>query len=84
MLNKNRLMGAIACAGLTQKELAERIKMSKNTMNSKINGKSYFDTLQIEKICNELGIVDDYEKAVIFLGKSSQNRDELTTIKRIS
>lgn len=84
MLNKNRLMGAIACAGLTQKELAKRIKMSKNTMNSKINGKSYFDTLQIEKICNELGIVDDYEKAVIFLGKTSQNRDELTTIKRIS
>ena len=84
MLNKNRLMGAIACAGLTQKELAKRIKMSKNTMNSKINGKGYFDTLQIDKICNELGIFDDHEKASIFLGRSSQNRDKFSDIKRIS
>lgn len=84
MLNKNRLMGAITCAGLTQKELAKRIGMSKNTINSKINGKGYFDTFQIDTICRELGIEDNYEKAMIFLGKTSQNRDEKTINKKVS
>lgn len=76
MVNKNRLMGAIMGAGLNQRKLASRIGMSKNTMNSKVNGRSFFDTQQIDKICEVLEIDDNIEKALIFLSKTSQNRDK--------
>lgn len=35
MLNKNRLVGAIAGAGFTQRKLAIKIGISKNTLNKK-------------------------------------------------
>lgn len=78
MLNKNRLMGAIANSGLTQKELAKRIGVSKNTLNARINGKGYLNTNQIDKICEVLNIESDNEKVRIFLNGSSQNRDKET------
>ncbi len=49
--------------------------MTKNTLSAKINGKSYFDTKQIEDICKELDIYDDGEKIKIFLYQPSHNRD---------
>lgn len=76
MLNKNELLGEMARAGLTQRELALRIGMSKNTLNSRINGKSFFDTEEIDKICAVLNIEDGRQKSKIFLFKTSQNRDE--------
>ncbi|MDL2235420.1 helix-turn-helix domain-containing protein [Christensenellaceae bacterium OttesenSCG-928-L17] len=76
MLDKNRLLGAIAAAGHSQRSLAEALKISKNTLNSKINGKTSFDTELIDQICNELRIVDYIERARIFLFNPSQNRDE--------
>ena len=42
--------------------------MSKNTLNSKVNGKIPFNTVEIERICEKLGIHDGAEKASIFLG----------------
>lgn len=75
MLNKNMLLSKMVAAGYTQKKLAEAMKVSKNTINSKINGRSYFDTRQIETICNLLGIVSNSEKSEIFLGTISHNRD---------
>lgn len=41
--------------------------MSKNTLNSKVNGKIPFNTIEIEAICEKLGITDPAEKALIFL-----------------
>ena len=41
--------------------------MSKNTLNSKVNGKIPFNTDEIERICTSLSIVDPVEKASIFL-----------------
>lgn len=76
MLNRDEFMGAVAKSGLTNRELARRIGISKNTLSSKVNGKSFFDTEQIDKICNVLGIEDDKIKVKIFLSKKSQNRDE--------
>lgn len=76
MLNKNEFLGEMARAGLTQKELALRVGMSKNTLSSRINGKSFFDTEEIDKICDVLKIEDGRQKSKIFLHKSSQNRDE--------
>lgn len=66
MVNKNEFRSAVAKVGLTHEELAKRIGMSKNTLSSKLNGKGYFNTEQIDKICEELNIVDDREKINIF------------------
>lgn len=62
-----KLKGKIAEAGYSQRSLAAELGMSKNTLNSKINGKIPFNTLEIERICEKLGIVDGTEKAAIFL-----------------
>lgn len=75
MIDKNRLLGHIVSNGYTQKTLSEQLNISKNTLNSKINGKTAFDTVLIDKICELLDITDDMEKARIFLNSSSQNRD---------
>ncbi|MEL7609527.1 MAG: helix-turn-helix transcriptional regulator [Bacillota bacterium] len=77
MINKNKLMGYIAAAGHSQKSLAETLKISKNSLNSKINGKKQFNTLEVESICGVLNITDDREKVLIFLAGTSQNRDNM-------
>ncbi len=64
---QNKLKGKIVEAGYTQKSLAKEIGMSKNTLNSKINGKIPFNTDEIERICSCLSIVNPVEKASIFL-----------------
>lgn len=63
----NKLKGKIVEAGYSQRSLAAAIGMSKNTLNSKINGKKPFNTVEIERICEKLGIYDGAEKAHIFL-----------------
>lgn len=75
MLDKNKFRGAVASAGLTHYELAERMGISKNTLSSKVNGKGSFDIKQIDSICDILGIDDVFERAQIFLAKMSQNGD---------
>ena len=64
---QNKLKGKIVEAGYTQRSLAKEIGMSKNTLNSKINGKIPFNTDEIERICICLSIVNPVEKASIFL-----------------
>ena len=76
MLNKNLLKSAIARAGMTQEKLAEAIGVSSNTLSAKLLGKSFFDTEEIDKICAVLSIVDNNEKANIFLAPASHFRDE--------
>ncbi|MBU5453343.1 helix-turn-helix domain-containing protein [Pseudoflavonifractor sp. MSJ-30] len=68
----NKLKGKIAEAGYSQRSLAEALGMSKNTLNSKVNGKIPFNTVEIQQICARLGIHDLQEKASIFLDQSSQ------------
>jgi len=72
LLNKNKLRGAIVAAGMTQNEVAARIGISRNTFSAKVNGKTCFDSDQIEKICQIVGIIDPAEKANIFLSESSR------------
>lgn len=71
-MQTNALRGKIAAAGYNQNSLAlamrqKGIKMSKNTLSKKVNGKAPFDTDEIVCLCRLLGIVDDSEKAFIFL-----------------
>lgn len=77
MLDKNLLRSAIARAGMTQEKLAEAIGITSNTLSAKILGRSYFDTEEIDKICDVLSIVDNNEKADIFLAPPSRFRDEM-------
>lgn len=64
----NKLKGKIVEAGYSQRSLALELGMSKNTLNSKVNGKIPFNTVEIERICDKLGIHDVAEKASIFFG----------------
>ena len=57
MVDKNRLMGHIISKGYSQRTLSEKIGVSKNTLNSKINGHSSFDVDLIEKICDTLNMI---------------------------
>lgn len=76
MLNTNKLRGKISEAGLSQRKLAQLIGISENTISSKMNHHSCFDTNEIDRICKALGITSDSEKVEIFLADISQNRDE--------
>ena len=76
MLDRNLLKAAIARAGMTQEKLAEAIGITGNTLSAKILGRSYFDTEEIDKICDVLSIVDNNEKADIFLASPSRFRDD--------
>lgn len=71
-MNTNKLKGKIAESGYSQRSLATELGMSKNTLNSKVNGKIPFNTKEVEKICDKLGILDGAEKAAIFLERPSQ------------
>ncbi len=72
MVNKNMLLGKVVAAGYTQRSLAVKIGVFKNTLNNKINGKTSFKTDEIEKICHSLNIISNIEKSEIFLSCSSQ------------
>jgi len=76
-MDKYLLRGAIARKGFTQELLASRLQMSQNTLSAKILGRSYFNTEEIDRICDLLEITDNEEKALIFLSKTSQNRDAI-------
>lgn len=77
MLNKNLLKAAIAKAGTTQEKLAENIGISSNTLSSRMTGASCFDTKEIDLICEALGIVNNSEKADIFLASPSKIWEEV-------
>lgn len=76
MVDTNKLKGRMVEMGFTQRTLAHRIGINKNTLNAKLNGKSNFDTGEIILICDALGIQSPEEKCAIFLNLSSHKRDE--------
>ncbi len=75
MINKYKLLGRMAEAGFSQRRLAREMGVSKNTINAKINGRTAFDTHEIQELCEILHIVDPIDKVDIFLPQSSQIRD---------
>ena len=72
MLDKNLFKSVIVRQGYTQDTLATKLEMSPNTMSSRVNGRSCFDTDEIDRICEILRISSNDEKAAIFLAKPSQ------------
>jgi len=68
----NELKGKIVAAGYSQNSLAVAMcqagkKISKNTLSKKVSGRVPFNTDEIMCLCDLLGIVDNDEKAYIFL-----------------
>lgn len=76
MLNRNLLRAAIAASGYTQEKLAESIGISPNTLSSRMVGSSFFNTEEIDKICEVLNITNNEQKADIFLALPSQMWEE--------
>lgn len=66
-MNIPKLKGLMAEKGITQKALAEKIGVSKNTISSRLKGKSKFNTEEIKHICSVLEIIDNEFKNDIFL-----------------
>lgn len=66
-MNMQKLKGRIVAAGYSQRSLAPHVNMSVNTLNSRVNGKTPFNTVEIEVLCKLLDINDIAEKADIFL-----------------
>ena len=78
MLNRNLLRAAIVASGYTQEKLAESIGISSNTLSSRMVGTSFFNTEEIDKICEVLNITNNEQKADIFLASSSHIWEEPT------
>ena len=66
-MKRNLLRAEIAAQGLSQREVAEKAKISRSAFNAKINGLRPFDTDEAVRVCEVLGIVDNARKCEIFL-----------------
>ena len=67
LVNANLLRGKMVSNGYTQDSLARKMKISKNTLSAKINGKSQFDLEEVLLLCELLSITSNDEKCNIFL-----------------
>lgn len=72
MVDVNKLKSRMVLMGHTQKslvaEMKERgVKISENTLSSKMSGRSQFDCIDADVICEILNLVEPADKAEIFL-----------------
>ena len=68
VVNTVELKKALLDAGLSQRQLAEKAKISPNALNRKINNRSEFNAAEITILCECLSIFDPARKCAIFLG----------------
>lgn len=71
MINVAKLKAAIIESGKTQVSLAKEMGMSKNTFNSKVNGRIGFSLDEVVALCEKLNICDSKSKCEIFLSHAS-------------
>lgn len=72
MVDVNKLKARMVLMGYTQKSLVTEmndrgVKTSENTLSSKMNGKSQFDCVDADVICEILKINNPADRADIFL-----------------
>lgn len=67
MVNANKFRAKMVEQGYTQKSLATAAGMNENTLGAKINGKSFFDTREVNTLCDLMHIEEPAEKCDIFL-----------------
>lgn len=61
MFSKNKFRAAIALAGITSKELAEKMGINESTLYRKINADGNFSRQEINRIIEILGITNPQE-----------------------
>lgn len=66
-MKTNLLKAEIAKQEMSYREVAEKAKISRSAFSAKINGQRSFDTDEAVRICEVLGIIDNQDKAAIFL-----------------
>lgn len=66
--NYRKLLGRIREYGLTHRELAAKIGVAHNTLSAKLNNRSFFDTEEIDAICDVLDI-PEAEIGAYFFGR---------------
>lgn len=81
MVDVNRLRSYMVLKGYSQRTLvaemnARGVKISENTLSSKMNGGSQFNCDDADVICDILDVDCPADRAAIFLADSSQKRDE--------
>ena len=72
MVDVQKLRSRMVLKGYSQRSLvaeinARGVKVSENTFSSKMNGRSRFDCVDADIICDILEVVEPAEKAEIFL-----------------
>lgn len=68
-LNLSALEKAIEKSGKKKKHIADSLELSPEGLRNKLKGKTEFTRSEIEKLCEELNIVDLKEKEDIFFGQ---------------
>ena len=66
MLNAKKLRARMIDAGYNRESLAKALNMSLSTLSSRMQGYSYFNTKEIEAICEALQLRDPKDKLNIF------------------
>ena len=67
MVNTQELKAEMVRNGMNQRKLAQKINISVNSLNRKINGIRPFYCDEVNAVCDALGIVDPIRKCKIFL-----------------
>lgn len=66
-MKANMLRAEIAAQGMSQREVAEKAHISRSAFSAKINGQRPFDTEEAVRLCDVLGITENWKKCEIFL-----------------
>ena len=68
--NHSKLLGRMREYGFTQESLSKTIGINEGTLNTKLNGKGFFNTKEIDKISELLEIPDEEIGVYFFSSKS--------------
>jgi transcriptional regulator with XRE-family HTH domain len=68
----NLLKGEIVANGFTVQDVADKLGITRNTMYSRLNGKTFFNAKEIIQLCEILNISDASRRSEIFLSKPFQ------------
>lgn len=72
MINTNKIKAALVEKGFTQRSLAREMKIAKNTLNAKINGKAPISIEEATKLAEFLNLSKEEFDAIFFCGSRTE------------
>lgn len=69
MFNEHKLKAKMIDAGYTRESFAKALNISLSTLNSRMKGYTFFNTDEIESICDLLKLDDPRDKLIIFFNE---------------